>query len=83
MTIPLAHSFNNIIQSISLIMLVIHAVLNVIFAGAVAKDGGEITKAGFHTQIVSPMTWAFATLIGGVFVAAVYWLIHHAKLTRK
>ncbi len=55
----------------------------VVFTGAVAKDAGYIAKSGFPTQIVSPMTWAFAVLIGGVFVAAIYWLIHHAKFIGK
>jgi hypothetical protein len=83
MTTSLLHSFNDIIQSLSLLILIINALLHVIFAGAVAKDAGYIAKSGFPTQIVSPMTWAFAVLIGGVFVAAVYWLIHHAKFIRK
>lgn len=83
MTNTLLHSLNDVIQSLTFLILMINAVLHLIFAGAVAKDAGYITKSGFHTQIVSPMVWAFATLIGGVFVAVAYWVIHHAKFVRQ
>lgn len=69
-------------QSIVTVMAIVSAIVHVIFAGAVAKDAGKITKAGVATQLVSPMTWAFATLVGGVAVAAVYWFIHHVNFAR-
>lgn len=69
------------IESIKLITLVINGLIHILFAGAVAKDSGSINKLGLPTILVSGVTWAFATLLGGVFVAALYWLLHHAKLT--
>lgn len=69
-------------QSMLVLITIISAIVHVIFAGAVAKDAGRITKAGVATQLVSPMTWAFATLVGGVAVAAIYWFIHHVNFSR-
>jgi len=69
-------------QSIVIIMALISAIIHVIFAGAVAKDAGKITRAGVSTQLVSPVVWAFATLAGGVVIAAIYWCIHHVNFSR-
>jgi len=68
-------------DTFSFILLIITGVLHIVFAGAVAKDAGQLTKTGFKLALVSGMTWAFATLVGGVFVAAIYWVIHHSNLT--
>lgn len=73
--------FNGPMETLSFILLALNAILHVVFAGAVAKDAGDLTKTGFKLALVSSMTWAFATLIGGVFVAVVYWVIHHSNLT--
>lgn len=74
--------FSTQIQNLQLLLLLINAVLHVIFAGAVAKDAGDLYKIGQKTAMVSAGTWAFATLIGGVIVAAIYWFIHHSTITR-
>ncbi len=76
--IPSMHA----IQTLSLLLALINALIHVLFAGAVAKDAGRITKLQNRPALVSATTWAFATLIGGVFVAAIYWFIHHSTLTR-
>jgi hypothetical protein len=49
------------------------------FAGAVAKDAGQLAKRDRHTVLVSSVTWAFATLIGGPLIAIGYWFMHHFK----
>ena len=69
-------------QSLELLILLINAVVHVLFAGAVARDAGLLRKRGIPTYLVSSMTWAFATLVGGVFVGAIYWFMHHVNVLR-
>lgn len=78
----LAQQYSHSIQTFYLMILVINGLIHVLFAGAVAKDAGQMQKMGQRPALVSAPTWAFATLLGGVFVGAVYWFIHHSTLTR-
>lgn len=78
----LAKQFAGQIQTFFYLIMLINGVLNLFFAGAVAKDAGRMNSLGQKTVLVSAATWAFATLIGGVFTAAIYWLLHHSTLTR-
>ena len=66
---------------IELLLLMVNIIVHVFFAGGVAKDAGEVYRLGGRTALVSAHIWAFATLIGGITVAAVYWFIHHSTLT--
>jgi hypothetical protein len=70
------------IQTFFYLITLINGILHLIFAGAVARDGGSMNRVGQKTVLVSAPTWAFATLIGGVFIASIYWLLHHSTLTR-
>ena len=70
------------IQTGYTLLLVINAILHLLFAGAVARDAGNLYKLGQRPALVSAPTWAFATLIGGVMTATIYWFIHHSTLTR-
>lgn len=74
--------FSNTWHSIALTVAVINGILHIIFAGAIARDSGQLSKVGRNTYLVSGVTWAFATLVGGVFVAAVYWFMHYSTLSR-
>ena len=70
------------IQNIHFAIIILTALLHLIFAGAVAKDAGRLTKEKVPTCLVSGITWSFATLIGGVFTAAIYWFMHHSTFAR-
>ncbi len=78
----IAQQYSHSIQTFYLLVLIINGVLHVLFAGAVARDAGNLQKLGQRPALVAAPTWAFATLIGGVMIAAVYWFIHHSTLTR-
>lgn len=69
-------------SSLPIIMLAIKAILHVLFASAIAQDAGRLTKMNRAPFFVSGVTWAFATLVGGVMVAGLYWLMHHSTLAR-
>lgn len=75
-------NINNIIQSIGSMLVALNILLHLIFASAVARDAGLISNQRRTTYLVSGVTWAFATLLGGVFVAAIYWVMHYSTLAR-
>jgi len=57
------------------------AIVHVGFAVAVLADAGSMPhKLRREPFLVGGVMWALATLLGGVFVAAVYWLVHHSTL---
>lgn len=70
------------IQTFFYLIMLVNGILHLVFAGAVAHDAGNINRIGQKPVLVSASTWAFATLIGGVFTATIYWLLHHSTLTR-
>jgi len=60
------------------------AVINIAFAIGVFIDSSRmIQDHGRQTKIVPGPMWAFATLLGGVFVATAYWFVHHSKLSYR
>jgi len=68
-------------QHLQLLLMIINSLVHLVFAGAVARDAGLLHKLGRKPALVSAHVWAFATLIGGLFAAAIYWFIHHSNLT--
>jgi hypothetical protein len=69
-------------EALQQMLIVINAIIHFLFAGAVANDCGKLSKQGLKPILVSPATWAFTTLIGGVYIGAIYWFLHHSTLTR-
>lgn len=73
----------NTVYTLKLVIMLITVIIHILFASAVAADAGRLNKQSLQPLLVSGITWAFATLLGGVFVAAIYWLMHHSTLTRR
>jgi hypothetical protein len=74
--------YQNSIQTMQFLLLLINILVHLLFAGAVARDAGKMVSLGQYPALVSAWTWAFATLLGGVFTAAIYWFIHHSTCTK-
>ncbi|RUR16170.1 hypothetical protein ELY21_13415 [Legionella sp. km535] len=82
MIAELAKQFSTQLETFFYLIALINGMLHIIFAGAVARDAGNLYRLGQKPVLVSAPTWAFATLIGGVLTATIYWLLHHSTLTR-
>ena len=61
---------------IALLVLIIH----IAFAVATFEDAMARRRADHLVWFVHPIFWGGATLLGGVFVAAVYWAMHYSTL---
>lgn len=62
-----------------IVMMIATAVVHIFFAIGVYHVSTNV----FHAKrlwFAPPAVWTLATLIGGVFVAAIYWAIHHSTL---
>lgn len=55
-------------------------VLHFILAVAVWATARRAQRSGIVLTFLSPFFWGVATLIGGVLVAGLYWVIHHSSL---
>lgn len=80
-TVNLFKSFNfeNMVTMYYILMAIVHLA----FAAAVAKDAGRLVHSRGSTILVGPVMWSFATIIGGVWVAAIFWLMHHLPLLQS
>ncbi|MCC6145142.1 MAG: hypothetical protein IT368_15150 [Candidatus Hydrogenedentes bacterium] len=68
------------IPVVYLAILGLVAIVHIAFATGVGNDAKRFHARGVSTFLVGPGMWAFATLIGGVWVAVAYWVIHHSNL---
>ncbi len=71
--------FDNMVTMYYILMTIVHLA----FAAAVAKEAGRLVHSRGATILVGPVMWSFATVIGGVWVAAVFWVLHHLPLFQQ
>ena len=57
-------------------------IVHIAFSAAIFNDARNIKEEGAHVAFVGPTLWSFAVLVGGIFVALAYWVIHHSALNK-
>lgn len=62
------------------VIILLVVMVHVMFAFGVYSDALRLRRTFQKTILVNPGMWLFATVVGGVFVAAVYWILHHSIL---
>ena len=83
MNVNVANQFGGLAATFAFLSWLLMAVVNVSFASGVWLDAGDIRRTGGGKPFLAgPAVWAVATLFGGVFVAGVYWVVHHSSLRR-
>lgn len=75
-----ALSFAAAIPFVYIVLFALAAIVHIAFAAGVGADANRFRAKQLSTFLVGPGMWAFATLIGGVWVALAYWIIHHSNL---
>lgn len=69
-----------IVTAIAMCSVIIVIVLHIFFAVAVFGDAKKLQRKPIFE---SPFIWFLATLLGGVFAAGIYWLMHHSRLNQS
>lgn len=67
------------VSGISILIVLLTAIVHVCFGVAVYLDAKRLPRKPI---LVPPVVWSLAAILGGLFVAAVYWVIHHSHLNR-
>ena len=57
-------------------------IVNICFALAVLEDAGRL-PGGRKPIFVGRGIWFLVTLFGGLFIAAIYWGMHHSRLNES
>ena len=65
------------------LVFLVPILINIAFSIGVVIAIRRQRDLGKGPWFVGTEIWALATLLGGVFVAATYWLIHHSTLNRE
>ena len=52
------------------------------FSAAVFNDANKLQREHDSLAFVNSWLWSLAVLVGGVFVALVYWVIHHSTIAK-
>ena len=47
----------------------------------VYQEASDRSIRGRKLWFIGPFFWAFATFLGGIFTAAIYWVLHHSTLS--
>ena len=70
------------VGAIAICVSVITFIVHLCFAVAVFRDATRLPSSR-KPIFVGRIVWFLATLIGGVFVAGSYWIVHHSRLNQS
>ncbi len=62
------------------VIILLIVIVHMFFAFGVYSDALKLRRTFKTTILVNPAMWLFATILGGVLVAAIYWILHHSTL---
>ncbi len=62
-------------------MAVASFLLHLFLTIGVYQEASDRSIRGRKLWFIGPFLWAFATFFGGVFTAAIYWVLHHSTLS--
>ena len=75
--------WTQIAVAFGILAAILTTALNILFAVAVYLDAQSlIDREKLRTVLVPAYIWALATLVGGVFVAVGYWVVHRSSVAR-
>ncbi len=80
MNVTVGSNFGGFLQFLTVAFLVASFAVHVAFALAVWNNAQALREKGAGTALIEPVWWTLATLLGGVFVAGLYWVVHHSTL---
>ena len=70
------------IGGVTICSVVIIIVVHISFAAVIFRDATNL-PAPRKPIFVGPSIWLLATLLGGIFVATIYWVMHHSRLNQS
>jgi len=76
----LSSDFAPIVLLYVVVQVILLVIVQVAFAIAVYSDALALERTQREPVLVIASIWGLATLVGGVFVAGLYWFIHHSTL---
>lgn len=76
-------NLNDPLAFLPLLGIIAASIVHISFTIGVIIDIRKLREGGRRPWCAGPEIWGLATLLGGVFVAAIYWGIHHSSLNKE
>ena len=81
-TVNLTRAWGIPVGTLAICVSVITLIVHISFAVAVFRDTTRLPESR-RPIFVGRIVWFLATLIGSVFVAGIYWVMHHSRLNQS
>lgn len=79
------HELTTLVSSFgswSVLTMIGTVIVHLAFSASVYNDANTFKNENGNTVLVGPIIWSLSVLIGGVFVALTYWVIHHSAISK-